>query len=183
MFSSPTSAAMTSANQINPMAKQYYQPYIDAGTGAMTDLQGRYTNLLNDPGGVFNKMGQSFQQSPGFNFAMQQALQGSNHAAAAGGMAGSPEHEQQNQQLATNLADQDYYNYMNHVEPLYNEGLHGEQGMMSQGYNATKSLTDMIAQELSAQAALQYKQDASKNSTWDSLMKGVGEGASMFMLK
>jgi hypothetical protein len=148
----------------------------------MTNLQGQYGQLINDPGAKFNQIGQSFQQSPGFNWQMQQALQGANHAAASGGMAGSPEHEQQNEQVANNLANQDYYNYMDHVMPMYTEGLHGEQDLMHQGYNATTSLTDQIAQELAAQSALAYKQNASKNSTWDSLMKGVGEGASIWAM-
>lgn len=177
-MSNPMSYLQQIPGQITP----YYQPYMDAGTGAMSNLQSQYGQLINDPGAKFNQMGQSFQQSPGFNFAMQQALQGSNHAAASGGMAGSPEHEQENQTMATNLANQDYYNYMNNVTGLYGEGLHGEQDMMHQGYKATQSLTDQIAQALAAESALSYKQDASKNSMWDSLAKGVGEGASMWAM-
>lgn len=179
MGASPQSYLQQIPGQITP----YYQPYMDAGTGAMTNLQGQYGQLINDPGAKFNQIGQSFQQSPGFDWQMQQALQGANHAAAAGGMAGSPEHEQQNEQTANNLANQDYYNYMDHVMPMYTEGLHGEQDLMHQGYNATQSLTDQIAQELSAQSALAYKQNASKNSMWDSLAKGVGEGASIWGMK
>lgn len=177
-MASPQSYLQQIPGQITP----YYQPYMDAGTGAMTSLQGQYNDLINDPGGKYNQIGQSFHQSPGFDFAMQQAMQGSNHAAAAGGMAGSPEHEQQNQTMATNLANQDYYNYMQGATGMYGEGLHGQQDMMHQGYKATQSLTDQIAQELAAQSALSYKQNASKNSMWDDLMKGVGEGAGMWAM-
>ena len=169
-------------DQIPGQLKPYYQPYMDAGSGAMNTLQGEYGKLINDPGGKYNQIGQSFHQSPGFDFAMQQALQGSNHAAAAGGMAGSPEHEQNNQATATNLANQDYYHYMQGATGMYGQGLEGEQGLMHQGYQATTNLTDQIAQELSAQAALSYKQNASKNSIWDNLEKGVGEGATMWAM-
>jgi hypothetical protein len=178
-MASPMSYLQQIPGQISP----YYQPFIDAGTGAMSTLQGQYGDLINNPGAKFNQMGQSFQQSPGFNWQMQQALQGANHAAAAGGMAGSPEHEQNNEQVANDLANQDYYNYMDHVTGLYGEGLHGEQDLMHQGYNATTSLTDQIAQALAAESALSYKQNASKNSIWDSLAQGVGTGAGMFMMK
>jgi|SRR5579872_2212836 hypothetical protein len=176
-MASPQSYLQQIPGQLTP----YYQPYMDAGTGAMTSLQGQYNDLINDPGGKYNQIGQSFHQSPGFDFAMQQALQGSGHAAAAGGMAGSPEHEQQNQQLATNLANQDYYNYMSGATGMYNQGLHGQQDMMHQGYQATQSLTDQIAQELSQQARLQYAQDASKkaaqSSIWGDLAQGAATGA------
>lgn len=178
MGASPQSYLQQIPGQITP----YYQPYMDAGSGAMSTLQGQYSDLINDPGGKYNQIGESFHQSPGFDWQMQQALQGANHAAAAGGMAGSPEHEQQNEQVANNLANQDYYNYMQGATGMYNKGLEGEQGLMHQGYNATQSLTDQIAQELSAQSALAYKQNASKNSMWDSLAKGVGEGASIWAM-
>jgi hypothetical protein len=165
--------------QIPGAITPYLQPYMDAGSGAMTNLQGQYSQLINDPGAKFNQMGQSFQQSPGFAWQMQQALQGANHAAAAGGMAGSPEHEQQNESVANNLANQDYYNYMDHVMPMYTEGLHGEQGLMHQGYEATTNLTDQIAQELSQSARLQYGEDASKAGAESSIFGGIAQGASM----
>jgi hypothetical protein len=174
-MASPQSYLQQIPGQITP----YYQPFIDAGTGAMSNLQGQYGQLINDPGAKFNQMGQSFQQSPGFNWQMQQALQGANHAAASGGMAGSPEHEQQNEQVANNLANQDYYNYMNNVTGLYGQGLHGEQDMMHQGYDATKSLTDQIAQALSQEARMQYGQDASKKSAESSIFGSAAEGIGM----
>lgn len=174
-MASPQSYLQQIPGQLTP----YYQPYMDAGTGAMTNLQGQYSDLINDPGGKYNQIGQSFHQSPGFDFAMQQALQGSDHAAASGGMAGSPQHEQQNQTLATNLANQDYYHYMEGATGMYDQGLKGEQGLMGQGFKATQSLTDQIAQELSQQARLQYGEDASKAAASSSIWGGAAEGASM----
>lgn len=173
---------MSYLQQIPGAIQPYYQPYMDAGTQAIPQLEQQYTNLITDPGATFNQMGQSFQKSPGFDFQMQQALQGSNQAAAAGGMAGSPQHEQQNQQLATNLANQDYYNYMNQVMGLYGQGLHGEQDMMHTGYDASKSYSDQIAQALAAQAGLQYQKDASKNQMWANLAGGAATGAAYALL-
>lgn len=177
---------MSYLQQIPSTIQPYYQPYMDAGTSSIPTLQDQYTKLLTDPGAVFNQMGQSFQQSPGFDFAMQQALQGSGHAAAAGGMAGSPQHEQQNQELATNLANQDYYNYMNQVTGLYGKGLSGEQDFFKTGFNASKSYSDQVAQALAAQAQLQYQQDAAKkaaqSSIWGDVAGGAATGASYAMM-
>src|SRR4029077_19140922 len=109
--SNPANAGMPYLNQIPGMTSPYFQPYINAGQEAIPNLQGQYNELLQGPGNKLNQIGQDYQQSPGLQFAIQQALQGAGHAAAAGGMAGSPQHEQQNMQLASHLADQDYYNW------------------------------------------------------------------------
>jgi len=107
-----------------------------------------------------SKSGNSFHESPGFKFALQQALQGAGHAAAAGGMAGSPQHEQQNMGLATDLANQDYYNYMQGATGLYGQGLSGMQGLSQQGQQAGQSLADQIAQSLGQKAQYDYEGQA-----------------------
>jgi len=87
-YKNPADSANKYIDQIPGQTSQYFQPYINAGQNALPQLQGQYNDLLNNPGGKLNQMGGQFQQSPGFQFALQQALQGSGHAAAAGGMAG-----------------------------------------------------------------------------------------------
>src|SRR5579864_175938 len=104
----PAESANPYFDQIPGQLEKYYNPYIQRGNRAGDAMEGAYGNLINDPGGMLNKIGGGYQQSPGFKFAMQQALQGAGHGAAAGGMAGTPQHEQQNMEIATNLANQDY---------------------------------------------------------------------------
>ena len=165
-------------NQIPGKTQQYQQPWFQAGKDAIPVLQDQYKQLLSDPGGKMNQIGQSFQQSPGFKFAMDQALQGGNHAAAAGGMAGSPQHEQQNMQLATNLGNQEYNNWMQNALGMYGQGLQGQQGMSQQGQQAGQSMADMIAQTLAQQANLafqgQSQQNQNKNDMWGNIFKGAG---------
>jgi hypothetical protein len=120
--------------------------------------------LIRDPSGRLNQIGAGFQQSPGFQFALQQALQGAGHASAAGGMAGSPQHEQQNMGLATNLANQDYYNFMDRALGLHGQGLQGMQGIAGMGLSAGKSLSDLIAQALAQRGAYEYAGNASQNA-------------------
>jgi hypothetical protein len=172
--SNPANAAMPYLNQIPGKTQQYQQPFFDAGKNALSGLQGQYEQLLNDPGGRMNQIGQSFQQSPGFQFAMQQALQGGNHAAAAGGMAGSPQHEQQNMQLATNLGNQEYNNWMQNALGMYGQGLQGSQGMANQGQQAGQSMADMIAQTLAQQGNLAFRGQQEQNSNRNSLLGGLG---------
>lgn len=176
--SNAANAAMPYLNQIPGQSGQYLQPYYETGKAALPELQGQYQQLLGSPGDKLNQIGESFHESPGLKFAIQQALQGGDNAAAAGGMAGSPEHQQHNMELATNLGNQDYYNWLGGATGLYEQGLQGEQGLAHGGFNAGNSLADMIAQTLAQQGNLafqgQRQQNQSANDMFGNLIKGAG---------
>jgi len=176
--SNPADAANGYLGQIPGAVSPYQQPYLQAGQGALNNLQGQYGDLLNNPGGKLNQIGGSFQQSPGFQFALQQALQGSNHAAAAGGMAGTPQHEQQNMQLATQVGNQDYYNWLGQATGLYGAGLQGSQGMAQMGQNSANQMSDYIAQMLAQQGQTAYagglNQNQATGSAFGNVLGGLG---------
>jgi hypothetical protein len=147
------------ANKLNPANKadkylkdipgqghELYDPYINAGKGQIPGLENEYKSLMGNTGDVMKRLGEGYQKSPGFDFAMKQAMQGGNNAAAAGGMAGSPQHEQENMESANNLANQDYNSYLKNAMELYQRGLQGSEGMMSGGRGAAGSLADMLSQ-------------------------------------
>ena len=177
-WQNPANAAMGTMDQIPGMMQGMYNPYIGAGQGAMGNLQGQYSGLMNNPGQMVNQIGSNYQSSPGFNFQVQQALQGSNHAAAAGGMAGSPEHMQQNMGLATNLANQNYNQYLQNAMGMYGMGLQGEQGMMNQGYNASNELGQSLGNMDISKAMMQYNSAQNQNQHdaggWGSILGGLG---------
>ena len=179
---SPADAADPYLSQIGQQTGQYYQPYMQGGQNAMNALQGQYPGLLNDPGGKLNQIGSSYQQSPGFKFAMQQALQGAGHASAAGGMAGSPQDSQQQMQMASDIASQDYNNWLQQATGMYNQGLSGEQGMAGMGANAANSQANMVAQQLAAQAQNDYKGQQHQNNSWGNAFGNVLGGAASFFL-
>lgn len=174
----PSKDAMEYLHRIPGDISKYYDPYINAGTQSLPILQNQFNELLNSPGGMVNRIGQGFQQSPGFKFALNQALQGAGHAAAAGGMAGSPMHEQQNMEIATQLGNQDYYNWLNKSLGLYGMGLEGERGLAAGGLQAGSSMADQIAQMLAAKAKLSYESALQENQATSgnigNLLQGVG---------
>lgn len=159
----PADEANKYIGQIPGQVHPYFDPYIQAGQRSIPNLEEQYNQLLTNPSDKLSEFGQGYQQSPGFQFALKQALQGANHAAAAGGMAGSPQHEQQNMEIATNLGNQDYYNYLNHVMGLYDKGLSGEQGFYSGGQNASTNMANSIAQVLAQQGNLAFQGDRQQN--------------------
>jgi hypothetical protein len=204
----PSKEASKYYNQIPGTVKPYFDPYINAGKDALGQLQGQYGNLLgnyngiqgqynqlmNDPNGVMNKIGGGYQQSPGFQFQLDQGMNAANNAAAAGGMAGSPQHQQQAATMATGLANQDYYNYMNHALGLYGQGLQGNaglygaglqglQGLNQMGYGASGDLAGLLGSNLMNQGNMAYQgaanQNAASGSMWGNLA-GLGTAALMF---
>lgn len=136
--------------------KPFYQPYMDAGKSALPVLQGQYGNLLNDPGGMVNKIGAGYHESPGFQFALKKALAGGNRAFAAGGMGGSPSAANWGMETATGLANQDYNTYLQNALSQYGMGLKGEEGLAGMGQKAGSDYADMMAQALAQEAKIKY---------------------------
>jgi hypothetical protein len=175
----PADAAMPYLNQIPGQISPYYQPYVKAGQTALGAAQPEFQSLMSNPGGKLNQIGQGFQQSPGFKFALQQALQGAGHAAAAGGMAGSPEHEFENQQIGTNLGNQEYYNWLKPATELYGTGLTGTQDIFHQGQQASGNLAEQIAQILAQKGNLAYAGAENQNEAQNSMLSNITGGASL----
>lgn len=172
----PANAANKYIDQIPGKTNQYMDPYFQAGKDQLGGLGDQYSSLMNDPGSKLNSIGANYQQSPGFKFAMEQALKGSGNAAAAGGMAGSPQHEQQNMGIASGLASQDYNNWLGQATGLYGQGLNGGQHMADQGQMAGQGMSDIISQMLAQKAQLSYAGQASKNQSnpWSNILGGAG---------
>lgn len=182
-YKNPADSAMPYLNQLSNSLPGYYQPYINAGNGALNTLQGQYGNLINDPGALMAKIGGGFQQSPGYQFQVDQALGAANRAAAAGGMVGSPMEQQNIATTVNGLANQDYYNYLNHGIGLYDRGLQGEEGINQMGFNASNNLAQQMAQALATQAQLAYagqnNENQSNGGSWGAIANGIGDLASL----
>lgn len=169
---SPSGAANQYLNQLPGAISPYMQPYMQAGGQAIGNLGQQYGNILSNPGGALNQIGAGFHQSPGFQFALNQAMRGAGQAAAAGGMAGSPAAQQQAMQTATQLGNQDYYNWLNQATGLYGQGLQGEQGLAGLGMQGATNMSNLIANQLQNQAAMAYAGQAAQN-------QGMGDIGSM----
>ena len=162
-WKNPADSAMPYMQQIPGQMHQQFDPYVNAGQKALPTMQSQYSQLLNDPGGKINSIGQSYQQSPGFDFQLQKALEAGKHAAAAGGYAGSPMHEFQSMQTATGLANQDFNQWLSQALGAYGKGLGGEESLYGTGANASNNLAQLIAEAMGKQGELAYKGTAAEN--------------------
>lgn len=176
----PSHEANKYLDQIPDELRKYFDPYINRGNRAGDLLEGQYGDLLRDPGGRLNQIGGGYQQSPGFKFAMEQALGGAGRAAAAGGMAGSPMHSQQNMELATNLANQDYNNWIQNALGLYGRGMGGAENMYGIGAKAGMGLGENLASVLAQKAAYGFEGQNYENQRRGGIGGLLGGAAGMY---
>ena len=181
----PSDVANGYLDQIPGQTQQYYQPYQQGGLDAYNKLHGEYGNLIDDPSAAYNKLAGGFKESPGYKFQLQQAMNASNNANAAGGSLGTPQHQEQSQDYAHGLASQDFENYLGHTQGLYEKGLGGYEHQSDQGFQANTDYANMIASILGQKAQYGYAgaagENARKSSARSSIFKGLGTlGGSLF---
>ncbi len=172
-------AGMGYLNQIPSTLQPHYQPYIDRGRNASDSVNDQYGQQVNDPGGIYNKLGAGYKESPGYQFKLQQALQAANQSSAAGGMLGTPQNQQQDMQLANDIGGQDFEKYLDHVMGIYNSGITGQQGTANQGFNADMDFGNALGNNLQSQGQLAYEGANARNmgrgQNWSNIFGGAGQ--------
>lgn len=151
----PADSANDYFNQIPGVMKPYFDPWINQGL---------------HPGETINDIGKNYQQSPGYKFAMQQALQGGQHMANAGGMSGSPQAQQQGMQLASDIASQDYNNWMQNA-----------LGVRQTGQQASTQLGENLGSNLSQQGQYAYGGQAGQNQADSQMWGNIFGGAAALL--
>ncbi len=174
----PADAAMPYMENIPGMIKPIYSPYMDAGKNSLSTLMGQYGSLINDPSKTLSMLGSGYQSSPGYQFQMNQGMNAANNAAAAGGMLGTPGHQNQAASIASNLANQDFMSYLAHAMGLYQTGLNGMGGINQMGYGAANEYGNTLANNELNKANLAFQGQANQNATnsslFNSLLGGIG---------
>lgn len=164
-------------NQIPGAVNPYFQPWMQAGQGALGKLNEQFMGLTNDPTAAYNKFAAGYHESPGYKWQLNQGTNAVNNAAAAGGMLGSPEHQQNAATLTQGLANQDFNNYMSQALGLYGTGLSGLQGLNTQGYGANSQMANIMQSLLAGQGYNAANQAAaenqSKGTAWGNIFGGV----------
>lgn len=117
-------------NQQFQQIQQNLQPYMDLGTNNVANLQAWLNNgnLLN-PQFSFNPTQAQLEQTPGYQFTLQQGLKGVDNAAAAKGLGLSGAQLKGISDYTTGLADQTYQQQYNMALKTFmtNYGINADQ--------------------------------------------------------
>lgn len=173
----PSDAAMKYLNQIPGMAKEQYSPWISNATNMMPGMSDLYNRMMQNPGEYFNQISSGYRQSPGYQNALREAMGGIANAQAAGGMAGSPQHQQIAGERATQMADKDFQDYINNILGIQKTGLTGGEAALGRGFEGSKSMADILASNLGQQAGYSAAGQAQRNNqnsqNWSNIFSGA----------
>lgn len=160
------------SNQYSQMTGLYpqLQSHYTNMMGYGPQLGAQYSQLATHPEYMLQQLGNSYQSSPGYQFALKEALAAAGNAAAAGGMSGTPLHQRNAMETAQGLAARDYNDYLSNALGLYGAGLSGMQSLYGTGLSGTQG---MYGTGLQGQQAL-YGSGLSGLGN----MVGMGYGAS-----
>ena len=177
----PADAANQYLSQIPGQLQPYFQPYIAQGQQVNQQLVDQYNQMTQNPGQFYSSLGQNYKQSPGYQFKLQQALNAGTNAAAAGGMAGSPAHQQFAEQTANDIASQDYNDYIKNLLAIFGQGQAGQQGLQEQGYKAATGYGENIGSLLGQQGQYAFAGQAGKNANQAGLFGNALKLGSSFL--
>lgn len=172
IFPDPSREAGKSLDRIPGETNQYSQPFYDSGKNQLPQLNDIYKQMMSDPNKLMEMLGGGYKESPGYQWNLKQGQAAMTNANAAGGMLGTPQHEQMAGEMATGLASQDYQKFMDHIMGLFTGGVTGSQSMASQGQQAGSDMASRIQKYLTDQATLKYTGQQSRNDTISSLIGG-----------
>lgn len=175
--SNPADAAMPYLNQIPETIKPYYDPYVNAGQDALGQLMQQYQSLLSNPQSIYNMGAQGFTESPGYQYQMNQGMNAINNAAASGGYLGTTGHQQNAGNMASNMANQEFQNYLGQMLGLYGTGLKGMEGINTMGYGASNELANSLGNNLMNQGNMAYLGQSNQNQANADLFKTLLGGA------
>lgn len=137
-------------NQQYQQTREDYAPWRAAGGSAVT----QQANLLGLNGAdTQNNAFSQFREDPGYQYAVNQAIQGVDRSAAARGLVTSGATIKAIQDRAYNLADQGYSNYFNRLAGVAGTGQTATGSTASAGQSAAANAGNAIIQGGNAQAS------------------------------
>lgn len=169
----PADAAKPYFDQIAPMEKENYNPYIQKGNQAYDATNPVLSQMSSDPAAFLEKLMRQYSSSRSYGLRNQEALTSAGNTAAAGGMRGSINDINNEAHISDSLLGDDMQQWLQNVLGIEGTGLSGEQHLFDTGYDATKSLTSDLSNVLGTQGQLAFQGQANKNQNSSDFMSGL----------
>lgn len=170
---SPGGAASPYLDQIPGVGHKYYDDFIDRGGRAGGRLEDEYTGLLDDPTALMNKIMENYKTSEQYGYQKDQLGREIGATSAAGGVAGTPYHQQQQGEMVQGLLSKDMQDYLSKALGLYKTGLAGEEGFYDKGYGASGAMSDIETGALNQKGTIAYEDQKNKNEKRNALISSL----------
>lgn len=166
----PASKAMPYVQQIPGVGQQYYGPYVQQGQQAGSILGPQYESLVKDPTGFIESIMKNYAPSSAERFNQQQLTSSMENTARAGGIAGTPYDQMQQAAGVQGLLSKDEEEYLRNALGVFGTGLTGEESIYNKGYDASKSLADLLSSALNEEGSLAFQGQRQENQNRSNLI-------------
>jgi hypothetical protein len=168
----PSKSANEYMNKIPKVGHDAYDPYINEGRDAAGRLKGEYGKML-DPTTFMDEIMKHYSESQGAKYETDKLGRGIGATAAAGGIAGTPEHQRAYGEMAGEISSKDMQQYLQNALGIYGGGIKGEQDFYGKGFDASKELADLLGGNLGSQGTMAYGATQQKNMNRQALMNAI----------
>ena len=176
----PQAEANKYLNRVPAVGEKYYNPFITGGQQAGTTLQGEYGKMLN-PTSFIDDLMKNYSLSKGAEYERNELGRGIGATAAAGGYAGTPEHQKAYGDMANDIMSKDMQQYLQNALRVYGAGVTGEQDIYGKGFQSSGAMADLLGGTLGSEAGLAYKsasdRNADRSAFLNALVKALSQGA------
>lgn len=178
----PNRRAEPFLNQIGPQAQATFNPYIQQGNEARQQTGDIYSRMAEDPYAWLDEMYERYSPSAGYQRQKELLEREIKNTANLGGFAGTPYHQNMQNEMVKSLMDSDFQNYLNNITGIREAGLKGQQGYADRGYLADEQLNDILANTLQQRAGMAFSGQNAKNQNRSDMLKAGAQMAGAFLL-
>ena len=169
----PADAAMPYLNQIAPMEKEYYEPYIQHGNEAYNIFNPKLQGMTNDPVAFLEQIMKGYEPSKAYQLRRDETQRAAGNSAAAGGMRGSINDITNQARLTDALLGNDMQQWLENVLGLQKQGTAGLEHIFDTGANASGALAGDLSNVLGTQAGLAFQGQANQNKSKSDLLSSL----------
>ena len=165
-YTNPANAGMPYLNSMGNKADTAYSPYMNTGTNALNQYYNNASAWSTPQGAMnnYNTIAAGYTQSPWTQYQNQNALDYSNQAAAASGMAGTPSEQAAVANQVYGITSQGENQYMNDVMRTQQQGQQGLGDVSQMGLQATNQDINDWMKQYGAQAMMAYMGQMNQNA-------------------
>lgn len=153
-------------------AKGYQQPFFDAGTQAIPQLQ-NWLKGMKDPSSFINTLMGKYQESPWAKYSQEQSLRSAQNMGSESGLTGSTPLMQFAQQNAHDISSQDMNQWLSKVLGINTEYGKGQESLVAGGQNAANSISELLKSFGGDIAKMNFGEESEKNQNRNNLFGGI----------
>lgn len=148
----PGRAAGNALGPIQGYGQSAYNPFIQQGQRAESQLFPQYSQMAGNPTDFYNNILKQYQPSAGYQYQEDKLNKAAGNTAAAGGFAGTDEDVRGRSEMLQQLMGGDMQRFLENILGIQGRGMQGLEQRVDRGYSASSNLADYAGSAATQQA-------------------------------